>query len=74
LTERRDRAPQWLNQVLELPFSQAEVDFVIPDLAGDLRLGIDPFLLFKSRDGELKAEHERLLETFNFGGPALCRR
>jgi hypothetical protein len=54
-----------LNEVFGLPFTQAEVDFVIPDLAGDLRLGIDPFLLFKSRDPELRGAHDRLLRTFN---------
>ena len=30
--------------------SQYEVDFVIPRVGVDLPLGIDPFLLFKSRD------------------------
>src|SRR5437588_3963706 len=47
--------------------SQFEVDFVVPRLGIDLPLGIDPFLLFKSRDPELQNLHRVLLEAFNFG-------
>lgn len=61
----RHAPPKPLNEVFSLPFSQAEVDFVVPDLAGDLRLGIDPFLLFKSKDPELRSAHDGLLEAFN---------
>jgi len=32
--------------------SPYQVDFVIPKIGIDLPLGIDPFLLFKSRDSE----------------------
>jgi len=56
-----------LNKVFDLPFTQSEVDFVIPDLAVDLPLAIDPFLLFKSRDPELRALHDQLLSIFNEG-------
>lgn len=57
--------PRWLTDLFELSLSQAEVDFVIPDLARDLRLGIDPFLLFKSRNPEYKSAHDRVLAVFN---------
>src|SRR6266508_4160694 len=56
-----------LNEALDLSFTQSEVDFVIPDLSTDLPLAIDPFLLFKSRDEELRALHEQLLSIFNEG-------
>jgi hypothetical protein len=48
-----------------LSFTQAEVDFVVPDLSADLPLSIDPFLLYKSRDQSLRALHGRLLSVFN---------
>ena len=48
-----------------MDFTQADVDFVVPDLAGDLRPGIDPFLLFKSRNPEYRAAHDRVLAVFN---------
>lgn len=54
-----------LNDVFNLPFTQAEVDFVVPDLEVDLPLSIDPFLLFKSRDVSLRELHGRLLSIFN---------
>jgi hypothetical protein len=47
--------------------SQYEVDFVIPRLGMDLPLGIDPFLMFKSRDETLQQLHSILLDTFNHG-------
>ena len=47
--------------------SQYEVDFVIPRVGIDLPLGIDPFLLFKSRDPVLSGLHEKLLAAFNQG-------
>jgi hypothetical protein len=56
---------QPLTEVFGLDFTQADVDFVVPDLAGDVRLGIDPFLLFKSRNPEYKAAHDRQLAVFN---------
>jgi hypothetical protein len=47
--------------------SQHEVDFVIPRAAIDLPIGIDPFLLFKSRDKSLEALHTAILGAFNHG-------
>ena len=47
--------------------SPFDVDFVIPRIGVDLPLGIDPFLLFKSRDPILKDQHHSLLEAFNTG-------
>lgn len=47
--------------------SQYEVDFVIPRLGMDLQLGIDPFLLFKSRDQTLSMLHSQILQAFNTG-------
>ena len=47
--------------------SQYEVDFVIPRIGIDLPLGIDPFLLFKSRDSDYRQLHNILLSTFNAG-------
>ncbi len=59
------KAVRLLTDEFSLGFTQADVDFVVPDLAGDLRLGIDPFLLFKSRDPAYKAAHDQLLSVFN---------
>jgi hypothetical protein len=50
-----------------LSFKQSEVDFVIPDLAVDRPLCIDPFLLYKSKDQALKTLHEQLLLLFQRG-------
>jgi hypothetical protein len=47
--------------------SQYEVDFVIPRVGIDLPLGIDPFLLFKSRDSQFRQLHVSLLNAFNAG-------
>ena len=47
--------------------SQFEVDFVIPRVGTDLPIGIDPFLLFKSRDPELSDIHNTIINTFNHG-------
>jgi hypothetical protein len=47
--------------------SQYEVDFVIPRLGIDVPVGIDPFLLFKSRDPELRSLHDRIIEVFRSG-------
>jgi len=43
------------------------VDFVIPLKGVDLPLGIDPFLLFKSRDPEYQELHRLVLDVFNAG-------
>lgn len=47
--------------------SQFEVDFVVPRMGVDLPVGIDPFLLFKSRDPNLVALHTLILDAFNLG-------
>lgn len=56
-----------LTKAFNLSFTQSEVDFVIPDLAVDLPLSIDPFLLYKSRDEELQDLHTKLLSIFKEG-------
>lgn len=55
------------NSPLLRDVSQYEVDFVIPRVGVDLPLGIDPFLLFKSRDATLSGLHATILRAFNFG-------
>jgi hypothetical protein len=60
----------WVNRLPDafgLSFQQAEVDFVIPDLAVDIPLCIDPFLLYKSRDDRLRELHGQLVSLFNQG-------
>lgn len=47
--------------------SQYDVDFVIPLKDVDIPLGIDPFLLFKSRDPEYRELHGLVLNVFNAG-------
>lgn len=54
-----------LSQALSLPISQAQVDFVIPDVDQDRRLCIDPFLLYKSREPGFHLLHAHLVEVFN---------
>ena len=61
---RRAAEPLPLPAAFNLSFTQSEVDFVVPDLAVDLRLGIDPFLLFKSRDPRLQRLHTMLISLF----------
>jgi len=51
--------------------SQFEVDFVIPRVGVDLPVGIDPFLLYKSRDPRLSGLHSMMLSAFNAGIAAL---
>ncbi len=51
--------------------AQSDVDFVIPRSGVDLPLGIDPFLLFKSRDKTLAGLHQNLLLAFNAGVEAI---
>jgi hypothetical protein len=53
--------------------SQYDVDFIIPRVSIDLPLGIDPFLLYKSRDSDYRELHGRLLEVFNLGIAAIRR-
>ena len=47
--------------------SQYEVDFVIPRVGVDVPVGIDPFLLFKSRDPELRDLHDKIITVFRSG-------
>ncbi len=47
--------------------SQFEVDFVVPRIGTDLPLGIDPFLLYKSRDIVLSGLHKQIVALFNSG-------
>lgn len=56
-----------LPEAFGLRVSQAEVDFVIPDLASDIPVCIDPFLLFKSRDATLRDLHGQLTDIFAHG-------
>jgi hypothetical protein len=53
--------------------SQFDVDFVIPRAGIDLPLGIDPFLLYKSRDQRLIDLHQQVLDAFNAGIQAVRR-
>ena len=52
---------------------QLEVDFVIPSLVSDLPLCVDPFLLFKSRDPELRLLHASIVEHFAEGISAIAK-
>lgn len=51
--------------------SQYDVDFVIPRIGVDVPVGIDPFLLYKSRDAEYRRMHAQLLDAFNLGIAAI---
>lgn len=62
-----------LNAPLLTGISQCDVDFVIPRLGVDIPLGIDPFLLYKSRRPLFAAFHSIVLKTFNAGIEALRR-
>lgn len=53
--------------------SQFDVDFVIPRIGVDLPLGIDPFLLFKSRNTTFSTLHGTILAAFNTAVDALRR-
>ena len=53
--------------------SQYDVDFVIPRVGVDLPLGIDPFLLYKSRNPNYRELHSLLVRTFNAGIDAIRR-
>ena len=48
-----------------------DVDFVIPRMGVDTPVGIDPFLLYKSRDPEYRQLHALLLAVFNSGIEAM---
>ena len=51
--------------------TQSEVDFVIPRVGVDVPLGIDPFLLYKSRNSNFSQLHDMMLKAFNAGIQAL---
>ena len=53
--------------------SQYKVDFVIPRLGVDVPVGIDPFLMFKSRNPEYRRLHDLLMGAFNAGIRAVRR-
>jgi hypothetical protein len=53
--------------------SQYDVDFVIPRVGVDVPVGIDPFLLYKSRDPEYRTLHASLVSAFNAGIDAIRR-
>jgi len=55
-----------LNKVLNLPIRQEDVDFVMPDVEVDRRLGVDPFLLYRSSRPDFQQAHYQILEFFNF--------
>jgi hypothetical protein len=60
MTER----PPPFGQAFGIDVTQAEADFVIPNLTTDIPVCIDPFLLYKSRDPQLLDLHDRLLAVF----------
>lgn len=53
-----------LNKVLDIPIKQEDVDFVMPDVDVDRRLGIDPFLLYRSSRADFQQAHGLLLQFF----------
>lgn len=56
-----------LHKEFGLPINQFDVDFVVPNLTQDLPLCIDPFLLYRSQDPELRELHAQLISHFNRG-------
>lgn len=61
------------NALLISNISQYDVDFVIPRIGVDVPVGIDPFLLYKSRDPEHRRLHDILVSAFNAGIDAIRR-
>lgn len=53
-----------LNKVLNIPIYQEDVDFVIPDVDDDRRLGIDPFLLYRDSRPDFREAHGLLVRYF----------
>lgn len=53
-----------LNEALQLPIHQSDVDFVIPNLSEDLRLYVDPFLFYKSGNRAFQAVHATIQRFF----------
>lgn len=54
-----------LNKILNIPIRQEDVDFVMPDVDVDRRLGIDPFLLYRSAREDFQKAHDQILRFFN---------
>lgn len=54
-----------INDYYNLPFAQADVDFVIPFIDEDIPLNIDPFLLWKSPSLQDNSLHLSLVNSFN---------
>jgi hypothetical protein len=61
------------HQTLLPGVSAFAVDFVIPRIGVDLPVGIDPFLLYKSRDPRLADLHTLLMRVFTAGIEAVKR-
>jgi hypothetical protein len=57
-----------LNDHFGLPFTQEEVDFVIPYLDEDVPLYLDPFLLWKSPSQQDNSLHTAIVNSFNHLG------
>ncbi|MGA2169331.1 MAG: hypothetical protein ABSG62_14065 [Terracidiphilus sp.] len=60
-----------LEETLFPNLKQLEVDFVIPRQVEDLPLCVDPFLLYKSRDPELRRLHDLVVRHFGAGVEAV---
>lgn len=57
-----------LNDFYDLPFTQSEVDFVIPFLDEDIPFYVDPFLLWKSPSMQDNSLHTAMVNSFNHLG------
>lgn len=62
-----NKKPLKRNSLLIPHISQFEVDFVVPRIGTDIPVGIDPFLLYKSRDVHLSTLHRQIVDLFNSG-------
>lgn len=62
-----NKKPLKRNTLLIPRISQFEVDFVVPRIGTDIPVGIDPFLLYKSRDIQLSTLHRQIVDLFNSG-------
>lgn len=56
--------PPSFGEAFGIAVTQAEVDFVVPNLGSDIPVCIDPFLLYKSRDDVLRDYHRRIVTVF----------
>jgi hypothetical protein len=62
-----------LNDFHDLPFTQSQVDFVIPFLDEDIPFYVDPFLLWKSPSMQDNALHTAVVNSFNHLGKLVNR-